>query len=69
MVQSWLIKHSYTKVFLIAIWFWHLEECINLSNSRDIVWNERFYLCLKVNFLWFVPVYVLKDLLNILRNG
>ena len=69
MVQSWLIKHSYTKVFLIAIWFRHLEECINLSNSRDIVWNERFYLCLKVNFLWLVPVYVLKDLLNILRNG
>ena len=69
MIQSWLIKHSYTKVFLSVIWFWHLEECINLSNSRDIVWNERFYLRLNINFLWLVPVFVLKDLLNILRNG
>lgn len=60
MIQGGFVKHCNTKVFLGSVRLGHLQKGIDFSNSRDVVWNERFNLSVEVNFLRLVPLDVFE---------
>jgi len=68
-VKSWFIQHNHTKIFLSSIWFGHFQECINFTDSWDVVRNEGLKLGFQVNLLRLVAINVLKDVLDFLTNG
>lgn len=60
MVQSWFIQNCDTKIFFQSIWFGHLQESINFSDTRNVFRNEGFQLCIKINFLRLVSLNILE---------
>ena len=68
MVQAGLIEDCNTKIFLLSIWLWHLQESINFANCRDVVRNEGLDLCVQINFLGLIALNVIKHVLELLRN-
>ena len=69
MIQTRLIQNSDTKVFLLAIRLWHLQEGINFSDSWDVVWDEWLDLCVELDLLGLVALNILKHFLELLRHG
>lgn len=69
MVEARLVKHCNTKVFLLSIRLGHLEESVNLTDSRDVVGNEWLDLGLELNLLRLVPLDVIKHVFELLGNG
>ena len=69
MIQAWLVKYSNTKVLFLAIWLRHLQECIYLTNCRDVFWNKWFDLRFEIYLLRFVAPNIVEDLLQFRRNG
>ena len=69
MIQTRLVQNSDTKVFLLAIRLWHLQEGINFSDSWDVVWDEWLDLCVELDLLRLVALNVLKHFLELLRHG
>lgn len=67
-VHSWLVEDRDAEVFFFLIWLWHLEEGIDLSYCRDVIWNEWLEKRVQLNVLRFEPANVFKELLDILVN-
>jgi len=65
-VQSWLIQHIDSEVFLLSRRLWHLEERVDFSNCRHVVGNEWLELGLEVNLLGLISLDVLEQVLDIL---
>lgn len=63
-VQGGFIQDSNTEVLFVAVGLGHLQECINLPNGWDVVWNEGFYLSFKVDLLRLITLNVLKKFFN-----
>lgn len=64
-IESRLVELNDTQVFLLAVWFWHLQECINLAHSWHIVGNEGLQFGVKIDFLGFITLDIFKELLHI----
>ena len=69
MIQTRLVQNSDTKIFLLAIRLWHLQEGINFSDSWDVVWDEWLDLCVELDLLRLVALNVLKHFFELLRHG
>jgi len=59
-IQGGFVKYCNTKVFLGSIRLGHFQKSIDLSNSRDVVWNKGFNLSVEVNLLRLVPLDVFE---------
>lgn len=46
----------------------HLDELIDVSNGRNVVWNERLQGCLKLQHFRLVLEDVLKQVLHVLAD-
>ena len=68
MVEAWLIQYRDTEILLRIIGLRHLQECINLTDSGNVVRDEWLHLGVELNLLRFVPLNVLKHFLDFLRN-
>jgi hypothetical protein len=68
-VKAGLVQNRDTEVFLLTIRFGHLEEGVDLTDSRDVVGDEWLDLRVKVDLLGLVALNVLKHLLQFLWNG
>lgn len=67
-VESWLIQLGDTEILLGAIWLWHFEASINLSNCWYVIGNEGLQLGVEVELLWLVPLDVLEQVLDVLGH-
>lgn len=64
-VERRFIEHRDTEVLLVSIRFGHLEERVDLSHRRDVVWDEGLDPGLKIDLLGLVPRDVLKELFDL----
>lgn len=69
MVKTRLIQDIDTQIFLLAIGFGHLKEGVDFANCRDVVRDKRFNLRVQFDLLGLVPLNVLKNVFDLLRNG
>ena len=60
-VEGRLVQHNNSQVLFSSVRLGHLQEGIDLTHSRDILRNERLQLRIQVDFLWLVPVDILKE--------
>jgi hypothetical protein len=67
-VERRFIEHRDTEVLLVSIRFGHLEERVDLSHRRDVVWDEGLDPGLKIDLLGLIPRDVLKELFDLRLN-